>query len=251
MNHLNLLNSQQDPDGGYPPQTFDEGSSHGTRGSSGAHVARTSQNQHPDDSSGNIARQYLNFRSMDPTLWIVDTGATDHMVMPQCDLFNIKKLAKPIPIGFGEDQTTLVHTYGSFHLSENITIHQVLQVPTFNVNLLSVSQLTKDTGQKVIFDENSFCIQDRRGISIGTGRRVNGLYILCTRKALTTRTTPKIWHRCLGYPCSSRFSQFYSLLNDIPTNFDNFCDTCPLSKQKGPPFRKVILMPNTHLNSYI
>lgn len=167
--------------------------------------------------------------------------------MPQCDLFDIKILAKPIPIGFAEDRTTLVHTHGSFHISEDITIHKVLQVPTFNVNLLSVSQLTKDTSHQVIFNENSFHVQDHLGRSIATGKCIDGLYILSTsnfksegsmHKALTARTTPKMWHRRLGHPCSSRFSHFHSLLKDIPINFDNFCYTCLLSKQKRVSFHK-------------
>lgn len=76
---------------------------------------------------------------MDSGHW--DNGSYDHA---QCSLKNLKKLAKPIQIGFAEDRTTLVDMIETFEISKDITLKNFLQVPSFNVNLMSVSQLTKD-----------------------------------------------------------------------------------------------------------
>lgn len=161
--------------------------------------------------------------------------------MPQCVLHNKKRLVKPIPIGFTEDRTTMVDTCGSFEISKDI----MLQVPSFNVNLLSVSQLTKDTNCRIIFNNQSFHIQNRCRISIGTGRRVDGLYILSmatfkpeetTHKALTVHTSTEIWHRRLGHPYNSKFSLVCS-------------PTLPTLRASPPSYRLIFLPLRNKINN--
>lgn len=72
---------------------------------------------------------------------------------------------------------TMVDTMGTYVISQDIILHNMLQVPTFNVNLLSVSQLIAKSKYTINFLPNSFCIQDPQGTSIGMGRHIDGLYI--------------------------------------------------------------------------
>jgi hypothetical protein len=61
--------------------------------------------------------------------------------------------------------------------SKNIA--NVLYLPTFSSNLLSVSKITNDLNCNVIFSPKSVIFQDRvSGKKIGEGRLENGLYLL-------------------------------------------------------------------------
>jgi len=81
----------------------------------------------------------------DTTCWIVDTGATDHMV------HNLDTLLNPTPIlltfntvYLPNNQTTEVIHTGSCNLFDNNVVHNVLYIPQFSYNLFSISKLTKE-----------------------------------------------------------------------------------------------------------
>ncbi|GJU06584.1 ribonuclease H-like domain-containing protein [Tanacetum coccineum] len=78
-----------------------------------------------------------------------------------------------------------VNIAGSLRLTDQIVIHDVLVVPGYEVNLLSVHKLSKDNKYKVIFDENTCVIQDSVQMTqVGTGSESNGLYFLNTGKRI-------------------------------------------------------------------
>ncbi|GJU21462.1 hypothetical protein Tco_1154804 [Tanacetum coccineum] len=73
--------------------------------------------------------------------------------------------------------TKVVVTHvGSFRLTDQIVIHDVLVVYGYEVNLLSVHKLSKDNKFRVMFDENVCVIQDYvQRKQVGTSNESNGL----------------------------------------------------------------------------
>ena len=111
-------------------------------------------------------------------------------------------------------ERALVTHIGTVHLTEKLIIHNVLCVPYFSFNLISVSQLNKSLTCCLIF-LGSFCfIQDLALWStIDLGREQNGLYLLDTKfnnKDLSSIPTLPLchsvcnqldlWHFKLGHP---------------------------------------------------
>lgn len=74
--------------------------------------------------------------------WIVDTGATDHITPFSHILHNVTSFHSILHLPNGS--TTSVTQMGSVMLSSDIVLQNVLCVPSFAYNLLSVSKLLKD-----------------------------------------------------------------------------------------------------------
>ncbi|PIN05129.1 hypothetical protein CDL12_22326 [Handroanthus impetiginosus] len=75
--------------------------------------------------------------------------------------------------------TSSVTHSGSFLFSENKSLHDVLCIPDFKYNLLSVSKLTKNLHCAVTFYPDICVFQVlSNGTMIGIGRESDGLYIL-------------------------------------------------------------------------
>ena len=90
--------------------------------------------------------------------WVIDTGATDHIMyfVHLLTDFTFVNCAVELPNG----ETALVTHIGSICLSKNLILTNVLCVPSFPFNLLSVSQLTKMMHCCLIFLSTSCFIQD-------------------------------------------------------------------------------------------
>jgi hypothetical protein len=83
--------------------------------------------------------------------WIIDSGATYH-ISSSSKLFlqkNKNGLLSPVLLPSGEKANTVAK--GSLPLNSEYYLHDVLCVPTFKVNLLSVSRLTKGLNCSVTF----------------------------------------------------------------------------------------------------
>lgn len=117
------------------------------------------------------------------------------------------------------------------------------------MNLLSVSQLTKDLGYRVAFDGDSCVIQDHtKGLTIGQGEEILNLYVL--DRASLGASTPiqshfytnivvdaTLWHHRLGHPSIKKLDCIANVLGLSQRNkMPSHCAICPLSKQKHFPF---------------
>jgi hypothetical protein len=69
---------------------------------------------------------------------------------------------------------------GLVRCSPSITLSSVLHVPSFSVNLFSVSSLVDQLNCTILFDKNVCIFQEREtGRKIGTGVRRDGNYSAC------------------------------------------------------------------------
>ncbi|GMI67901.1 hypothetical protein HRI_000459300 [Hibiscus trionum] len=111
--------------------------------------------------------------------WILDTGATNHMTC------NLDFLTTPIKcdsssnVQLPNGNSTSVTHIGSCNLTSTKVLKNVLCVPTFKFNLISVSQLVKDWNCAISFLPNVCMAQDLCSGEMKTiGRYHDGLYVL-------------------------------------------------------------------------
>ena len=118
-------------------------------------------------------------------IWIIDSGAIDHICKSLTLMHNTTALSTLITISLPNGQTTKVYITGSVKLSPSLTIHNVFYIPTFTYNLISISQLLHMTLFSVTFTHNKFIFQGHDG-STTHGTLHGGLYLLNTTTNPTT-----------------------------------------------------------------
>ena len=127
-------------------------------------------------------------------------------------------------------------------ISPSFILIDVLCVPSFNFNLISVSKHTKNLHCYLIFLGNCCFIQNLTQWSmIGLGRECNGLYLLQNSSVHITFTvkassSSALWYTRLGHPSYSKFSLLRIVLDVNVSNKLDCCDVCHFSKQKRLPF---------------
>ncbi|KAG8482872.1 hypothetical protein CXB51_023953 [Gossypium anomalum] len=189
-----------------------------------------------------------------PCEWILDTGATNHMLSDfHCleSAVSCASLSSCVRLPTGSS-SPITHT-GSCTISPDIKLANVLYIPDFRYNLLSISKLTKDLHCFVAFYPH-FCIfQDlSSGKMKGIGREQDGLYIFQPSQTVmspksastlgnnlfsTTADSSLLWHSRLGHTSISRLNK----MPLQPCTFSNSiaiqqCPVCPLAKQNRLPF---------------
>ena len=189
--------------------------------------------------------------------WIVDSGASSHMVssvelLSHTTTVNNSGLGKVhLPTG---NVVNVTHTTSSC-LFPGQEITNVMHIPEFKYNLLSVSQLTKELQCAVLFYPDSCILQDLSSGKVkGIGKEENGLYVFQSghKKAFTANVAAaatnvcssslgvssdsysmsmNLWHKRLGHTSSVTISK---LLGPTSTHWDKCiksCNVCPLAKQ--------------------
>ena len=193
--------------------------------------------------------------SVPPSSWILDTGATHHVCSSYSHFISFTPVFDSkvtLPIGL----TTSVTHIGTIQLTPTLLLQNVLFVPSFKFNLLSVSALTKDHNCFVQFLSHSCFIQDlSQGTMIGMGNKFGNLYYLslkvssdCNLSCITPTSTVfvntthlssvhELWHYRLGHPSFTKLNVLHELL-DIThlSNTKLHCNVCPLAKQRCLPF---------------
>ncbi|KAL6312208.1 hypothetical protein AAG906_025550 [Vitis piasezkii] len=124
--------------------------------------------------------------------WIIDSGATDHITSSSKLLHKDKNCSLP-PVLLPSGEKANIVMKGSLPLNSIYYLHDVLSVPTFKVDLISVSRLTRGLNCSVTFFPYWCILQDlatRR--TIGLGKQRGGLYYLvalATEKSLTNHSS--------------------------------------------------------------
>ncbi|KAK9666822.1 hypothetical protein RND81_14G213600 [Saponaria officinalis] len=151
--------------------------------------------------------------------WIIDSGATDHMCSNK-SLFSIMTpIPKPYSISLPTGQVVIIDSVGIVPVSADITLHDVLFVPCFKFNLLSVAKLVKQLDLHVCFTSDTCFLQ---GSSLKKplilGRNHKDLFLLHSAKpqsrlpyaskdtavdsvssSVVTSINSVVWHNRLGH----------------------------------------------------
>ena len=89
-------------------------------------------------------------------VWIIDIGASDHMTSNTHSFSSIKPFHKPFPVNLLNDSSVDVLATGNVILSDYLKLLDVLFIPSFKVNLLSISRITKTLNCSVTFFPDFF-----------------------------------------------------------------------------------------------
>ena len=187
--------------------------------------------------------EVVNRLAFDKIDWIIDTGATDHMVHSVLDFSSITCVSNSF-VYLPNGEKVLVTHICTIHFTETLTLIDVLCVPSFTFNLLSISKLNKSQYFYLIF-LGSFCfIQDLALWStMGLGREQNGLYLLDNKyKDLSSipasthhhsiSTHSGLWHFRLGHPSSGKLELVNKIVSFVQRNKTAHCDRLSNSKEK-------------------
>ncbi|KAL8161679.1 hypothetical protein V2J09_013168 [Rumex salicifolius] len=83
--------------------------------------------------------------------WVIDSGATHHITLDLSLFDNYTVLPKAEFISMPDGSRKEIKHVGTVHLRGKFTIRNVLHVPKFSFNLISVTHLTKDLNFNLLF----------------------------------------------------------------------------------------------------
>ena len=139
--------------------------------------------------------------------WVLDTGAIDHIIHYVTLFTNItSSISIFVQLPNGE-KVTVTHI-STIQITSTLILNNVLCVPSFSFNLISVSKLAKCLSCCLVFLSKFCFIQDLScWKTIGVGKLHNNLYLL--------QVSPD-WTSISGVS-SILQSVFYSLVNFVST----------------------------------
>ena len=142
--------------------------------------------------------------------WVVDSGANQHYTKSDDCLDSVVDISDlNLRVDHPNGSSAKILKIGNSFLSTGIGLHDVLVVPDFNINLMSVHKVVKDNKLCVLFDENKCYFQDSmKNQIVGTGNEHGGLYVYNQKEnesgklksnmvCCISKTT---WHSRLGHP---------------------------------------------------
>jgi predicted aspartyl protease len=106
--------------------------------------------------------------------WVIDTGATYHMVITTkfyTNMHHVDNISVNLPNG----QSVMVTHIGSIQITPTLLLTNVLCVPSFDFNLISVSKLTSSLHCCIFFLSTYCFIHDLMHWRIGMGKQQNEL----------------------------------------------------------------------------
>jgi len=93
-------------------------------------------------------------------LWIIDSGATDHMSNKLTSIHDFKSFIHPTFVSVANGKNAYVKGKGKINLLSNKIESDVLFLPSFPFQLLSVSKITATLNCEVIFTSSKVMFQD-------------------------------------------------------------------------------------------
>lgn len=184
-------------------------------------------------------------KSVNSSIWIVDSGASDHMTSTFNHFSTYIPCLRKQKIRVAHGSLSPIAGKGNVQISPTLCLKSVLYVPNLSYNLLSVGKLTDDLKCSVLFTSSSCNFQDpATGKMIGHAELKDGLYFSeadLVKKSqesqglVSTTFQQKddqvwLWHRRLGHP------SFPLLEKMFPSLFTNnkvgkfHCEICELAK---------------------
>ena len=207
-----------------------------------------------------FAKNPINKTFFGKETWVLNIGATYHIVH-FVKLFTkiISSISSFVQLPNGE--RVFVTHIGTIQVIASLVLENVLCVPAFTYNLISVSQLTKCLSCCFIFLFNLCFIRDLSCWKmIGVGKLHNNLYLLSTTSCksdsaissildsvfgtfvnnvsnILVITKPYLWHLRLGHASDAKLHALHDCILDVSNVHSNKdCTLCPIAKHKRLPF---------------
>eukprot|EP00253_Pinus_taeda_P006482 PITA_06482 len=178
--------------------------------------------------------------------WYIDSSASCHFSHRRDWFIDFSPFSDSVVFGGGEQYTVVGKSTVQIQSGSRTLISlNVYYVPGMEINLLSISQIMRNSPQlDVVFRAHKCSIIDREtSLTVVVGLEDHGLYRLLDtgdspKVALATRVSPisTLWHQRYGHLNMQYLSQLsreglVSGLPDIQTQQLDVCDACQASKQ--------------------
>lgn len=171
--------------------------------------------------------------------WVVDSGATDHMVHNLDMLTEITAVSgKSLTVNLSNGANLNVMLVGKCFLTKDVLLENVFYVPSFRFNLLSVSRVTQSSKVGVTFVNNICPIQDLlSGATLGTGELVDSLYCFTGSSGLACTiysgnyVNSTLWHNRFGHPPNVALNPLKSVLKLSDFDASGSCEVFHKAKQ--------------------
>ena len=150
--------------------------------------------------------------------WIIDSGASSHMTGTSSLLSSYHPTPSHPLVTIADGRPCPVQGRGTTRVTSSLSLHQILYVPSFHVNLLSISAITRALPCTVTFFPFRYIFHDLytgRRIALGHKNR-RGIYELIADEpssglqdlfVTSTATSSLLWHHCLGHPCFDKLKK--------------------------------------------
>lgn len=174
--------------------------------------------------------------TLPPNAWIIDSGATTH-VCSDLSLFSNTSPVTGVTVSLPNGISEHISHIRTVHLSPSLVLHNVLHVPSFRFNLISVCSLLRDNNLSAHCELQ----ESTRDSMIGRGILLHNLYILenvDTSASLafcgSLQADVHIWHQRLRHLSSSKLKLISGILHVAASSLQHsdHCSVCPQAKQK-------------------
>ncbi|XP_019177669.1 PREDICTED: uncharacterized protein LOC109172881 [Ipomoea nil] len=132
---------------------------------------------------GKYSISQINFLSICASTWILDSGATDHIAC-SIELFDEYYNVEGDEVSLSNWSRIKVRNRGTVRLGHDLLLKDVMHIPTFHFNIVSVSKLLQDKSYSLTFSSEQCIIQKPHGMTIGLAEQERGLYLLKPPKDL-------------------------------------------------------------------
>lgn len=175
---------------------------------------------------------------LDNESWLVDSGASCHFSYNANLLIDITKLKHMCWVSMPNGQSLRVKYSGTCWLNKSLVLRDVLLVPEFMVNLISLNKLVLDNDCVVKFTKSACVVQDRdHKIILETGPQNDGLF--STKKGTEVRAFAvdkfvsdiTVSHDRLGHAPVDTISTLLKTQIQFVKPHKLECLICPLAKQ--------------------
>lgn len=204
-----------------------------------------------------------NYLENDTVSFLLDSGATDHIVNSKKVFTSYVELPTPLKIGVAKNGASiLAFGKGRIEVTTNLNIQgsidDVLYSPEVRYNLLSVNRI-QQTGMSVNFGNNGVKIYGKNNKCFMTGDNINNLFSITFKINNSLRYLNlvkeshqdyakeyKLWHGRLGHLNKQKINMLKNVVDENDSKiFDNLvipsdelCEPCILGKQARLPFAK-------------
>lgn len=179
-------------------------------------------------------------RTPDSSEWIIDSGASSHMVKSRANLSNYQDLVVPKTIILGDGKRTFARGQGEYEFVSGRyegVLRNVLWVPELNENLFSVGKAIS-RGVKVEFFEDQAVFKHSGTVTMTAVRRESNMFVLDLTPLQNNDehadATIEEWHRRFGHGSTELIKQLAkSGAVDglkIDSKVSNNCEDCAAGK---------------------
>ena len=149
-----------------------------------------------------------------------------------------------LPLSLESQSLSLMALGNQYHILELLKFHHllflnnILHVPSFRFNLISVCTLLRDNHLSAHFyPDHCFIHESTQGSMFGRRILLHNLYVLEPATSVefcgSLQVDGNLWHQHLGHPLTSKLKHLTSILPITASSLHKYdmCSVCPLTKE--------------------